>query len=70
MSEVVLTLGGNDIQDGVPDREEVECGREEVEDGEKQERDKHEETTNARSNMLQHGWHVDGVKCALRHLEP
>ena len=33
-----------DIEDGVPGREQVECGREEVEDGEKRERDKHEET--------------------------
>ena len=51
MSAVVLTLGGDDIEDGVPGREQVECGREEVNDREKQERDKHEETTNARSNM-------------------
>ena len=49
VSAVVLTLVGNDIEDGVPDREHVDC--EEVVKGEKQERDKHEETTNARSNM-------------------
>ena len=51
---VVLTLGGDDIEDGVPGREQVENEREEVEEveeGQKQERDKHEETTNARSNM-------------------
>ena len=35
----------------LPDREQVDCEREKVEVGEKQERDKHEETTNARSNM-------------------
>ena len=46
-----LTLGGDDIEDGVPDREQVDCEREKVEVGEKQQRDKHEETTNARSNM-------------------
>ena len=46
-----LTLGGDDIEDGVPDRAQVECGREEVEVKKRQERDKHEETTNARSNM-------------------
>ena len=51
-------------------REQVHSEREKVEVGEKQERDKHEETTNARSNMGHHRWHVDGVKCALRHLEP
>ena len=45
-----LTLGGDDIEDGVPDREQVEYERKDVEEGEKQERDKHEETTNARSN--------------------
>ena len=33
-----LTLGGVDIEDGVPGREQVECEREEVEDGEKQEK--------------------------------
>ena len=51
MSAVVLTLGGDDIEDGVPDREQVDCEREKVEVGEKQERDKHDETTNARSNI-------------------
>ena len=51
VSAVVLTIGGDDIEDGVPDREQVDCEREKVEVGEKQERDKHEETTNARSNM-------------------
>ena len=51
MSAVVLILGGDDIEDGVSDREQVGCEREEVEVGEKQERDKHEETTNARSNI-------------------
>ena len=37
MSAAVLTLGGVDIEDGVPGREQVECGREEAEDGVKQE---------------------------------
>ena len=46
-----LTLGGDDIEDGVPDREQVDCEREKVEEGEKQERDKHEETTHARSSI-------------------
>ena len=50
-SAMVLTLGGEDIEDGVPDREQVDCEREKVEVGEKQDGDKHEETTNARSNM-------------------
>ena len=61
MSAVVLTLGGVDIEGGVPDREQVDCEREQVEVGEKQERDKHEETTNARSNISHRGWHVDGT---------
>ena len=51
MSAVVLILVGDDIEAGVPDREQVDSEREKVEVGEKQERDKHEETTNARSNM-------------------
>ena len=51
VSAVVLSLGGDDIENGVPDREQVDCEREKVEEEEKQERDKHEETTNAPSNM-------------------
>ena len=51
VSAVILTLGGDDIEDGVPDREKVDCEREKEEEGEKQKRDKHEETTNARSNI-------------------
>ena len=46
-----FTLSGDDIEDGVPDRQQVDSERGKVEVGEKQERDKHEETTNARSNM-------------------
>ena len=42
VSAVVLTLGGDDIEDGVPDREQVE-------EREKQEREK-QGTTNERSN--------------------
>ena len=57
----VVNLGGDDIEDGVPDREQVDCEREKVEVGEKQERDKHEETTNARSNISHDGWYVDGT---------
>ena len=51
VSAVVLTLGGDGIEDGVMDREQVDSERGKVKVGEKQERDKHEETTNARSNM-------------------
>ena len=40
VSAVVLTLGGDDIDDGVPDREQVEYEREKVGGGEKQEREK------------------------------
>ena len=54
----------------MPDTEQVDCEREKVEEGEKQERDKHEETTNARSNICHHGWHVDGTNAHHRHLEP
>ena len=70
VSAVVLTLGGDDIEDGVPDREQVDCERVRVEEGEKQERDKHEDTTNERSNTEHHGWHVDGTNAHHRHLEP
>ena len=53
VSAVVLTLGGVDIEDGVPGREQVECGREEVEDGEKQERENDKgQPTNAQTHNL------------------
>ena len=52
VSAVVLNLGGVDNEDGMPGREQVECGRDEVEDGEKQERDKHEERTDAQTHSI------------------
>ena len=55
VSAVVSTLGGDDIEDGVPDREQEDCEREKVEEGEKQERDKHEETTNAQTCDIMDG---------------
>ena len=55
---VLLNLGGDDIKDGVPGREQVECGREEVEDGEKQERERNKERpTNAQTHDI-----MDGMK--------
>ena len=51
VSAVVFTLGGDDLEDGMVDREQVDCERAKVEVGETQERDKLEETTNARSNI-------------------
>ena len=54
-----------DIEDGVPGKDQEECGREEVEDGEKQERETgKEQPTNAQTH---NGWHEDGI---LRHLQP
>ena len=44
-------------------RVQVECGREEVNNGEKQEKDKHEETDNERSNTHR-GWHEDGMSAS------
>ena len=35
---VFLTLGGDDMEAGVPDREQVDCEREKVEEGEKGEK--------------------------------
>ena len=40
VSAVVVTLGGDDIEDCVPDREQVDNERGKVEVGDKQERDK------------------------------
>ena len=55
VSSVVLTLGVVDIEDGVPGREQVECGSEEVEDGEKQGKDR-TRTNNAQTHIM------DGMK--------
>ena len=63
----VISLDAVDIGDAVLGRVQVECGREEVNDGEKQEKDKHEETDNERSNT-HHGWHGDGMTRAYRHV--
>ena len=52
---VVLTLGGFNIEDGVPGRVQVECGREEVNDGEKQEKDR-TRTNNTQAHIM------DGMK--------
>ena len=51
MSAAVLTLGGDDIEDGVPDREQVDIEREKVKVGGETRKSKHEETTNARSKI-------------------
>ena len=51
VSGVVLTLGGDDIEDGVAGRDQVECGREEVDDGEKQEKDR-TRTNNAQTHIM------------------
>ena len=67
VSAVVSTLGGDDIEDGVPDREQVDCEREKVEAGEKQ---KKKTNTKRQQTHAQTCGHVDGVKCALRHLKP
>ena len=53
VSAVVLTLGGADIEDGVPGKEQMECGREEVEDGEKQEKDR---TRNDQRTLKHTSW--------------
>ena len=50
VSAVVLTLGGDDIEDCVADREQVDSEREKVEVGEKEKGDK-TRTNNARSDM-------------------
>ena len=51
----VLTLGGVDIEDGVPGKEQVECGREEVNDGEKQEKDR-TRANNAQTHIMDGMW--------------
>ena len=58
VSAVVLTLGGVDMEDGEPGREQEECGREEVEDGEKQER----ETNTKRQQTHAQTFIMDGMQ--------
>ena len=48
---VVNSLDAVDIGDGVPGKEQVECGREEVNDGEKQEKDR-TRTNNAQTHIV------------------
>ena len=69
MGAMIITLGGDDIVEVVPDREQVDSERGKVEMRDKEKGDK-TRTNNARSNMRHHGWHVDGVTAHLRHLEP
>ena len=65
---VVNSLEHVHIGEKVLGRVQVECGIEEVNNGEKQEKDKHEETDNERSNTHR-GWHEDGMSAALhRHI--
>ena len=53
----------------VQDREQVDSEREKIEVRDEEKGDK-TRTNNARSNMWQHGFHVDGGTAHLRHLEP
>ena len=53
--QLFLTLGCDDIEDGVPDREQVDSERGKVEVGEKQKGDKHEATTNAQTCDIMDG---------------
>ena len=64
---VVNSLDAVDVGEEVLVIVQVECGREEVNDREKQEKDKHEETDNERSNTHR-GWHEDGMTRAYRHV--
>ena len=55
---MVLTLGGDDIEDGVPDREQVDCEREKVEVGEKEKGDKtkRQQTLKHVTSWMACGW--------------
>ena len=55
VSALVFTLGGDDIEAGVPDREKVDCERDKVEVRDKEKGDKHEETTNAQTCDIMDG---------------
>ena len=69
VSAVVLTLGGDDIVEVVPDREQADSDREKVEEGEKQER----ETNTKRQQTLKHitSWMACGwSEMHMRHFEP
>ena len=51
VSAVVSILGGDDMEAGVQDREPVDSERAKVEVRDEEKGERHEETTNARSNM-------------------
>ena len=55
VSAMVLTLGGDDIEDGVPDREQADCERDD------------KRTIKHVTSWMACGW---SVKCTLRHHEP
>ena len=57
--QLFLTLGGDGIEDGVLDREQVDCKRDKVEVGEKEKGDKHEETTNAQTCDIMDGMRME-----------
>ena len=50
-----FNLGGDDIEDGVQDREQKDSERENVDVRDKEEEDKHEETTNAQTCDIMDG---------------
>ena len=56
VSAVVLTLGGDDIEDGVPHREQVDSEREKVEVRDKEKREtKRGQTTHAQTFHIMDG---------------
>ena len=57
-----LILGGFDIVEvGVQDREQVDSGEQVGARERERGRRQNKETTDERSNMRHHGWHMDGV---------
>ena len=56
---MVSTLGGDDTEDGVREREQVECEREKVEEGEKNRREtntKRQQTHAQTHNIMDGMW--------------
>ena len=56
MSAVVLTLGGDDIEDGVPDREQVDCERAQVEVRDKERNTKRQQTHAQTCDIMDGMW--------------
>ena len=62
MSAAVLTLGGDDMEAGVPDREQVDCEREKVEVRDKEKETKRGSATHAQTRDIMDGMWMERMR--------